>query len=55
MPVERRQRMSLADTAPAANYGQAAWAVLCAGLACLFLVSTVVLLIVLMRRNRRGG
>jgi hypothetical protein len=30
-------------------------AVLCAGLACLFFVSAVVLVIVLMRRNTRGG
>jgi hypothetical protein len=47
--------MSLADAAPAANDGRAAWAVLCAGLACLLLVSAAVLVIVLMRRNRRGG
>jgi hypothetical protein len=47
--------MSLAHAAFAPSYGQAVWGVLCAGLSCLFLVSAVVLVIVLMRRTRRGG
>lgn len=46
--------MSVADVAtqPVAAYGLG---LLCAALACLFLVSTVVLVVVLMRRNRRGS
>jgi hypothetical protein len=47
--------MSLFDAASVVSVEQAPWVVLCAGLGCLFLVSTAVLLIGLMRRNRRGG
>jgi hypothetical protein len=46
--------VSVADAAPqpVAGYGLG---LLCAALVCLFLVSTVMLVVVLMRRNRRGS
>ena len=46
--------MNLADAAPQ-SAGGFAFGLLCAGLVCLFVVSAVVLVVVLMRRNRRGS
>jgi hypothetical protein len=44
--------MNLADAAPPPEYTLGA--VACAGLACLFVVSAIVLTVVLVRRSRRG-
>ena len=46
--------MNVADAAPKPAGGYAL-GLLCAALVCLFLVSTVILVVVLMRRNRRGS